>query len=45
MASTCTRRPAGVPSGLQAWLQVGLFDASVPVYGASLSNAVRSTAP
>lgn len=37
--------PAGVPSGLQAWLQVGVSDVSVPVYGASLSNAVKSTSP
>jgi hypothetical protein len=37
--------PAGVPSGLQAWLQVAVVDGTVPVYGASLSNAVRSTAP
>jgi hypothetical protein len=37
--------PAGVQSGLQAWLQVAVVDGTVPVFGASLSNAVRSTAP
>jgi hypothetical protein len=35
----------GATSGAQLWFQVGLEDASVPVYGASLSNGVVGTVP
>ncbi len=37
--------PSGIPSGLQAWIQAAVVDASVPVFGGSLSNGVKSTAP
>ena len=35
----------GGPSGAQLWFQIGIVDASVPVYGASLSNGVVGTVP
>jgi hypothetical protein len=37
--------PVGVLPGQQFWFQMGIADFSVLPYGASLSNAVRSTAP
>lgn len=35
----------GGPPGAALWLQVGLVDAGVPVFGASLSNAVKGSVP
>jgi hypothetical protein len=34
-----------VASGTDLWFQVGLQDATVPVFGASLSNGVKGTVP
>jgi hypothetical protein len=35
----------GAASGTGLWFQVGLQDATVPVFGASLSNGVKGTVP
>jgi hypothetical protein len=35
----------GALAGQQLWFQVGIADPTVPLYGASLSNAVRGTVP
>ena len=37
--------PAAVAAGQELWFQAALADSSVPVYGASLSNAVKGTVP
>lgn len=37
--------PAGVPGGTEIFLQYGIQDLSVPVFGASLSNAIRHVTP
>lgn len=37
--------PMGVPSGVSLWWQYAIQDASVPLYGVSLSNALKSTVP
>jgi hypothetical protein len=36
---------SGAPAGTQFWFQVGMVDASVPVHGAALSNAMLGTVP